>query len=117
MGMAVKVRMLLAARGMTLKELGARMDPPTSAQNIGQKIKKDNLTENDLSAIARACGYCSAASVDSLEELANVLEAAKAAGQLAFIEVKCALGARADLGRPTTTPQENKAAFMENLEG
>ena len=54
MGMAVKVRMLLAARGMTLKELGARMDPPTSAQNIGQKIKKDNLTENDLSAIARA---------------------------------------------------------------
>ena len=56
MGMAVKVRMLLAARGMTLKELGARMDPPTSAQNIGQKSKKDNLTENDLSAIARACG-------------------------------------------------------------
>ena len=56
MGMAVKVRMLLAARGMTLKELGARMDPPTSAQNIGQKIKKDNLTENDLSAIARAGG-------------------------------------------------------------
>ena len=56
MGMAVKVRMLLAARGMTLKELGARRDPPTSAQNIGQKIKKDNLTENDLSAIARACG-------------------------------------------------------------
>ena len=56
MGMAVKVRMLLAARGMTLKELGARMDPPTSAQNIGQKIKKDNLPENDLSAIARACG-------------------------------------------------------------
>ena len=56
MGMAVKVRMLLAARGMTLKELGARMDPPTSAQNIGQKIKKDNLTENDLSASARACG-------------------------------------------------------------
>lgn len=56
MGMAVKVRMLLTARGMTLKELGARMDPPTSAQNIGQKIKKDNLTENDLSAIARACG-------------------------------------------------------------
>lgn len=55
MGMAVKVRMLLAARQMTLKDLGARMDPPTSAQNIGQKIKKDNLTENDLTAIAKAC--------------------------------------------------------------
>ncbi len=56
MGMAIKVRMLLAARGMTLKDLGERMDPPTSAQNIGRKIKNDNLTENDLSAIARACG-------------------------------------------------------------
>ena len=56
MGMAIKVRMLLAARGMTLRDLGERMDPPTSAQNIGRKIKNDNLTENDLSAIARACG-------------------------------------------------------------
>ena len=56
MGMAIKVRMLLAARGMTLKDLGERMDPPTSAQNIGRKIKNDNLTENDLSAIARARG-------------------------------------------------------------
>lgn len=55
MGMAVKVRMLLAARQMTLKDLGSRMEPSTSAQNIGRKIKNDNLTENDLSAIAKAC--------------------------------------------------------------
>lgn len=55
MGMAVKVRMLLAAREMTLKDLGERMDPPTSGQNIGQKIKKDNLSERDLVAIAKAC--------------------------------------------------------------
>lgn len=56
MGMAVKVRMLLAARGMTLKELGERLEKPTSAQNIGRKINNDNLTENDLQAIAKACG-------------------------------------------------------------
>ena len=31
------------------------MDPPTTAQNIGRKIKNDNLTERDLTAIARAC--------------------------------------------------------------
>ena len=43
MGMAVKVRMLLAARQMTLKDLGARMDPPTSAQNIGRKIKNEGV--------------------------------------------------------------------------
>ena len=69
----------------------------------------------DLPAIARACGYPSAAAVDTPEALDKALAAAKAANQLTFIEVKCALGARADLGRPTTTPQENKSAFMSAL--
>ncbi|MCI9677416.1 MAG: transcriptional regulator [Oscillospiraceae bacterium] len=55
MGMAVKVKMLLAVRGMTLKELGAKLEPPTSVQNISKKIKRDNLTERDLTAIAKAC--------------------------------------------------------------
>ena len=34
MGMAVKVKMLMAARGMTLAELGEKMDPPTSGKKI-----------------------------------------------------------------------------------
>lgn len=55
MGMAVKVKMLLAARGMSLKELGEQMDPPTSVSNISQKLIRDNLTERDLTAIAKAC--------------------------------------------------------------
>ncbi|MCI8915977.1 MAG: phosphonopyruvate decarboxylase [Oscillospiraceae bacterium] len=70
----------------------------------------------DLPAIARACGYPGAVSVNSRSELERALEVAKTGGQLTFIEVKCALGARDDLGRPTTTPQENKAAFMAALE-
>ena len=71
----------------------------------------------DLCAIARACGYPWAVSVDSPEGLGKVLGEAKGVRRLAFLEVKCALGARADLGRPATSPQENKAAFMEHLEG
>ena len=35
--------------------------------------------------------------------------------ELCLLEVRCAIGAREDLGRPTTGPQENKRAFMENL--
>ena len=31
------------------------------------------------------------------------------------IEVKCSIGARDDLGRPTTTALENKINFMEYL--
>ena len=33
-----------------------------------------------------------------------------------FLEIRCALGARADLGRPTTTPIENRDAFMRFLQ-
>ena len=71
----------------------------------------------DLPAIARACGYLCVLSADGPEGLDRALAQAKAASRLTFLEVKCALGARDDLGRPTTTPQENKAAFMAALGG
>ena len=48
-------------------------------------------------------------------DLDKELNEAKNANHLSFIEVKCALGARDDLGRPTTTALENKIAFMEQL--
>ncbi len=70
----------------------------------------------DLVAIARACGYPVAVSVDTPEELDEALLMAKRAGCLTLIEVKCAIGARADLGRPTTTALENKRGFMTYLE-
>ena len=69
----------------------------------------------DLTAIARACGYPKAVCVRSFEELDAALEEAKSAGELRFIEAKCAIGARADLGRPTTTAKENKENFMAYL--
>lgn len=44
------------------------------------------------------------------------LEAAKARNELSLIEVKCSIGARDDLGRPTTTALENKVNFMNYLD-
>ena len=76
---------------------------PTVAANI------------DLVAIARACGYPNAVSVTSYEALDRELAVAKAKNELTFIEVKCGIGAREDLGRPTTTALENKKNFMEYL--
>lgn len=70
----------------------------------------------DLVTIAKACGYPYAVSVDSFEKLDTELEAAKERGELCLIEVKCCIGARDDLGRPTTTALENKQKFMEYLE-
>lgn len=69
----------------------------------------------DWVSIAKACGYKSVYSVDSIEHLKKVLAEVKANDVLTFIEVKSAIGARADLGRPTTTARANKEAFMEHI--
>lgn len=76
---------------------------PTVASNI------------DFVTIAKACGYPNAICVDNYDELDKELEKAKNRGELSLIEVKCSIGARTDLGRPTTTAIENKQNFMEYL--
>lgn len=70
----------------------------------------------DLVAIAKACGYPYTVRVDSYEQLDEELAKAKMRDELSFIEVKCAIGAREDLGRPTTTALENKKAFMDYIQ-
>jgi phosphonopyruvate decarboxylase len=69
----------------------------------------------DVVAIAKACGYPNAVSVDNFEDLDKELLAAKERNELSLIEVKCSIGAREDLGRPTTTALENKQNFMDYL--
>ena len=70
----------------------------------------------NLSQLAKACGYQRVLRADSEEALQMALQAAKEENSLVLIEVCCANGARADLGRPTTTPVENKNAFMRHLQ-
>lgn len=69
----------------------------------------------DLCGIARACGYEQVYRVEKCCELEQVLMQAHRTEKLTMIEVKVQIGSRADLGRPTVTPQENKAAFMKYL--
>ncbi len=69
----------------------------------------------DLVAVAKACGYPNAVCVDSFDDLNKALLYAKKCNELSFIEVKCSIGAREDLGRPTTTAVENKNNFMKYL--
>lgn len=65
--------------------------------------------------IAQGCGYPYTVSVKDMEELCRELMAAKKREELSLIEVACKIGAREDLGRPTTTAKENKEGFMEYL--
>lgn len=76
---------------------------PTVAANI------------NLVSIAKACGYSYVVSVDNFSALDRELNMAKERDELTMIEVKCSIGARSDLGRPTTTALENKVGFMEFL--
>lgn len=67
----------------------------------------------DLPAIARAVGYASCRSVDSRCGLAEALESIRESRGPVFLEVKVHKGNRKDLGRPTTTPIQNKEALMK----
>lgn len=71
----------------------------------------------DLPGVARACGYPRVLSVDHIEDLDTALRQARDGGELTLVEIKCAIGSRADLGRPTTTAKENKENFMRYLRG
>lgn len=70
----------------------------------------------DLKSIALACNYKQAYSTDNVLELKEILSSALEKAGPIFIEVKSAIGARSDLGRPTNTPKENKRIFMHKLE-
>lgn len=69
----------------------------------------------DLVAIAKACGYRDAASVSAPTEIGPSLERLAGGGGPALLEIRVNKGARADLGRPKSTPVENRVALMQRL--
>ena len=69
----------------------------------------------DLPAVAKAVGYATVCSVDNNADLETVLDKVKDSRGPVFLEVKVKKGNRKDLGRPTTTPIQNKEALMKFL--
>lgn len=71
----------------------------------------------DIPAVAKAVGYYATYSVDNEADLKKALSdmyLTKAEGPI-LLEVKVKKGNRKDLGRPTTTPIQNKEALMAFL--
>lgn len=54
MGAARKVKMLVAANEITVKDLAERLE--TSQSNLSNKLKRDNFSEKELEEIAQVCG-------------------------------------------------------------
>jgi phosphonopyruvate decarboxylase len=65
--------------------------------------------------IVKACGYTEAWRVERREDLAEKVAQLRSARGPAMLEIMVQKGARADLGRPKTSPIENKTAFTEFL--
>jgi phosphonopyruvate decarboxylase len=64
--------------------------------------------------IAKACGYTKTFSVSNESEFNYALNICENKGPV-LIEIKVKKGSRADLGRPKTSPIENKVFFIKNL--
>ena len=69
----------------------------------------------DMPKIAIACGYASAQRVTNKKGLHSAITMARATDGVSFIEVQVRPGNRADIGRPTSTPEQNKVAMMKFL--
>jgi phosphonopyruvate decarboxylase len=70
----------------------------------------------DIPAIAKACGYGEAKTATNAAELrAALAEKPRAGAGPALLEIRVRRGARGDLGRPRSAPEENKNALMRHI--
>jgi phosphonopyruvate decarboxylase len=70
----------------------------------------------DLPQLALACGYRWARTASDRAEIESALTALAGAEGPALLELRVNKGARANLGRPTMTPAENKRELMAHLQ-
>lgn len=71
--------------------------------------------EIDFGSIAKACGYDTIISVNNKKDLLEQLKTISSFKGKTLVEVKVNKGAREDLGRPTTTPIQNRDGFMKSF--
>jgi phosphonopyruvate decarboxylase len=69
----------------------------------------------DFVRIAQACGYSQALSVSEPGDVAAALSRLAGAEGPVLLEIRVNKGARDDLGRPKSTPVENRDALMQRL--
>jgi len=71
----------------------------------------------DFSAISRAVGYNAYREANDSESLQRTWRELSSLEGPVLLEVKIAIGSRSDLGRPTSTAEENKNAFIRHAYG
>jgi len=69
----------------------------------------------DMADIARACGYQKVLVAAEPQEIDQAFAALLAQKGPSFLEIRVNKGARSDLGRPRSSPAENREALMDGL--
>jgi phosphonopyruvate decarboxylase len=80
----------------------------------GQPTVADRV---DFHHVALACGYSHYYKATDAASLSRYWQQLQDQKGPAMLEVVVSKGSRGDLGRPTTTPEQNKQAFMEHANG
>ena len=78
----------------------------------GQPTKASNL---NLTELAKTFGYNLFERVDDKSAIITAINKMMKFDGSSFLEIRCKIGARIELGRPDRTPRENKNAFMDFL--
>jgi phosphonopyruvate decarboxylase len=69
--------------------------------------------KTDMQNIAKANNYKLTLQAKTIEEIVNCIRKLRQFKGTAFLEILVKKGFRKDLGRPTTTPKENKENLMK----
>lgn len=78
----------------------------------GQPTVADRV---DFQSLALACGYSAYSVASTVSELTTAWNHLANQSGPSFLEVRILSGSREDLGRPTSSPEQNKQAFMQWL--
>ena len=68
-----------------------------------------------ITGVAKACGYALALQAQTEKDINDKMKIIKPVDGPVMLEIIAKKGARADLGRPRSSPSENRAKFMEFL--
>lgn len=81
----------------------------------GQPTVSRNHAGFSFGLIAQGCGYKEAFKAVTEEEVTHAVEKLRSSSGPSMLEIKTRIGSRKNLGRPKTSPVENKEDFMHFL--
>lgn len=75
------------------------------------------MSDIHIKELVSSCGYNKVFNASNIDELNDILDEFIQASGPVFLNIDVDISSRKDLGRPTTTPIENKNDFMKKLQG